>query len=163
MFPIWGNKQFDMMLFQCPNNCCTEFMSQATEKLSSVVFLDICDNLNSGMSEYKNFCFHCCCPIVGNDNTLERDPIRSLGYKCPECGKTLRDKLIRDGIIKIKQGSSPSDFEKKNPAEFIYSEGLYFSDSEELYNLQIMEDINSHRFNFQDDDVIYIPDLQPTF
>jgi hypothetical protein len=108
MFPHAINPDGKTLLLVCPNNC-QQPVSRPIENLPQDVFFKICDNLNSGMSPYENVCYACGADIIGNDLTLKRDAIRSLGYKCPNptCGKSLRDKLIRDRKIFAFNFSQP--------------------------------------------------------
>lgn len=101
MFPTACNPVCNTVMFRCPHNCSEYTMYRAQETLSSEVFIETCNDLNSGQSLYSNQCFSCKNTIVGNDITLVRDPIRSLGYRCPVCRKTLRDYLIKKGIITV--------------------------------------------------------------
>lgn len=139
MFPhLVINKAEKILLYRC-SGCNNQKQLPHTGKFDEEAHKKIC-NMIGHLSEYNKSCWNCNAPISGSDDNLKRDPIRLFGFICPNCGKSLREKLIKKGLI-------PATF-----STFQDYPELNIEDYRDFCNLSHQElyQLNSSAFDFED-------------
>jgi hypothetical protein len=92
----WVNAFRAEVLFVCPRGCTMTRIQGIYNKMSNKQAISIIYSFDPE-KKYHNHCWNC--DGMVDSKVCARDAIPSLGFICTGCGKSLRQRFERDGII----------------------------------------------------------------